>query len=526
MKKHSLASVGMIAVLALSACGGNGETDGGGETDDDAVIAGGDFNIGWDAQPPTLDPLLTTATATRDIARNYFEPLLTVDSDGAVQPVLAEEFEMSDDALTLTFTLREAVPFHDGSTMEAADVVASLDRWIERSNVGSMFFGEALVESPEEGVVTMGFEQPMASAPLLLADQSQMPMIMPATIIENETDEGLEELIGTGPYELGEWVTDQHVRVDRFDDYVSPEGETSGTAGRKEAHFDSMYFHFVADSSTRVSGLQSGEFDAAVGIPWDNGEMLENDPDLALTVGDFGFGFAAFNHAEGVMSDVNMRQAALAAINPEENQQAAFSVEEYYNTSGALMPEGSEWHVEADYPRFADQDQDEIDELLEAAGYNGEPIRILVTRDYDQHYNIAVVFQQQLENAGMNAELVVTDWATVLGSRENLGDWEIYMSADSWPAIPAAWVFFSGESWGAFASTDENVRAALEDVVYATDDESAMAASEALQDAFYEDLPVIKFGDYSILSAMRSDYEGFSHTPYSGNTFYNVRPVE
>ncbi|NLS10375.1 hypothetical protein HGQ17_10295 [Nesterenkonia sp. MY13] len=145
--------------------------------------------------------------------------------------MLAEDFEVSEDGLTITFTLRDDVVFHNGEPMEAEDVIASFERWREVSTIGPNYFGEAEFESPEEGVFTVTMPEPMFVAPTLIADPQIMPHIMPAEIIEEAGDEEVSEHIGTGPYMFGAWEADQHIRLDRFEDYTSPEGEPSGMAG-------------------------------------------------------------------------------------------------------------------------------------------------------------------------------------------------------------------------------------------------------------------------------------------------------
>lgn len=517
MTPRSALSIGMALTIALTACGQS--SDGG---DDEAI--GGEFNIAWSAQPPTLDPLMTTANSSRDIARNFLEPLLTMDNEGEVHPVLAEDYEISDDGMQLTITLREGVSFHDGSTMEAEDVVASLERWIDVTNVGQNYFSEATVDSLEEGAVTLSFPEQMWAAPLLLADQSQMPFIMPADVVEAAPAEGVQEPVGTGPYEFTEWITDQHVRIDRFEDYAPPSGMSTGDAGPREAGVETIYYHFISDPSTRLTGIQTGEYDAA-DVPWDNAEILQDENDVNLTIGDYGLSFAIFNKSEGIMADPNMRRAVLAAIEPEQNMQSAFSSDEFYGLEGALAPEGTAWHVDstADELRLG-QDLDEAEELLEAADYDGEEIRILTTREYDHTYNAAVVLQEQLEQAGMNTDLNVMDWATYLEYREDPANWDIANTNDQWRAIPATWSFLLPTYAGWTES--EEIDEAIQGLVYSADEEDALSAMEELQQATDEYLPIAIFGNLRPVMAVRSDFEGHEYAYFAGDLFYNIRPAD
>ncbi|GAB3711465.1 ABC transporter substrate-binding protein [Nocardiopsis nanhaiensis] len=514
-QRHVLAT-GAVLALALSACGGDGTPDG-----DNGAAGGGEFDIAWNAQPPTLDPLVTTSTATRDISRNFFEPLVTMDPDGEVQTVLAEDYEVSDDGLVITFTLREGVTFHDGTEMEEDDVVASLQGWMERTGVGQTFFSEAEAATEEEGVVTITLPEPMYIAMQLLADQGQLPMIMPAEIIENAPEEGVEEYIGTGPYEMAEWSTDQFVRLERFEDYESPGGDTHGTAGERNPYYDTINFHIVTDPSTRVSGLQSGEYDAANALPLDNVEMLEGDDGIELVSGEQGFNGAIFNKQEGLMSDETMRQAVLAATDVEALQQSAFVSEEFYNTNGALMPEDSDWHSDVGQELFANNDPSEAEDLLDEAGYDGETVRILTSREYMDHYNAAVPMQQHLEDAGMDVDLIVTDWATVLQDRDDPAAYDMFITGFAPVTVPSSFVFLY-DNWPGWTDSEE-IAGALDQISTAPDEGEALEAAEDLQQAFYDYVPMVKFGDKWTVTGMRADLDGYEYAGLSGDIFYNVR---
>ncbi|NLS10360.1 hypothetical protein HGQ17_10220 [Nesterenkonia sp. MY13] len=513
---RSVAALSVLA-LGLSACGG-GDNGGGGEVGDE-------FNIAWNAQPPTLDPLLTTANTTRDIARNFYEPIITMGNDGEPHPVLAESFELSDDHSELTFTLRDDVTFHDGEPMTEEDVIASIERWIELTSVGQSFFEGTEIDSPEDGVVTMHLPEPMFAAPLLMADQSQVPVIMKAEIIAEADSDGVPEHIGTGPFEMVEWATDQHVHLERFEDYTSPEGEPNGDAGSREPGVDTIYYHFVSDSSTRVSGMQTGEYDAADWIPWDNADVIQDDPNLELSVGDYGPSSAILNKAEGQLADINMRRAILAAVDPDEALQAAYASEELYGDSGAFVPEDSPWYVEPADDLRTSLDEDVVQEYLEEAGYDGEPIRILASRDYDHLYNLSVVLQDQLEAHGINTDLQVTDWATLTNDRENPEGWEIFITGNGWGSVPATFPFLL-PSWAGWTESEE-IQDAIDAMIYqASSEDEAIAAMDELQDAIYDYIPVVKFGDQMNLTAVSTDWEGYEYGYMSGDIFYRVAPAE
>src|SRR5690606_29103832 len=79
-----------------------------------------------------IDPIWTTAYITRNPAYLVFGTLFALDENLEVQPQMAEGYEVSDDGLTWTFTLREGLLFHDGQTVTSADAVVSLERSASR----------------------------------------------------------------------------------------------------------------------------------------------------------------------------------------------------------------------------------------------------------------------------------------------------------------------------------------------------------------------------------------------------------
>ena len=89
---------------------------------------GGIVNVATVGEPPTLDPMVSTADLVGIITQHIFETLFTFDKDWKVTPLLAESLpELSPDGKIYTIKLRQGVNFHDGSAMTSEDVVASLE---------------------------------------------------------------------------------------------------------------------------------------------------------------------------------------------------------------------------------------------------------------------------------------------------------------------------------------------------------------------------------------------------------------
>src|SRR5699024_11711272 len=82
--------------------------------------------------------MYTGASATRDVGWHIFETLLALDDDYEIKPMIAEDYDVSEDEKEYTIHLREGVQFHDGTTVEAEDAIASTERWRKESGVGKI----------------------------------------------------------------------------------------------------------------------------------------------------------------------------------------------------------------------------------------------------------------------------------------------------------------------------------------------------------------------------------------------------
>lgn len=519
MKKIRLFFLMLILAVTLMACSAEKSgTDG----EDGKVAVGGELQVAYNAQPPTLDPLLTTAVATRDVMRHVYETLVTVNQNFEVKPMLAESYEVSEDGKTITFELRKGIKFHNGEEMLPEDVVASMNRWKESTTLGKSYFTEATFSSSGEKTIVLEMKEPLSTALAMLADPGQAAIITPKEINEAATEQGITEYIGTGPYKFVEWKTDQYVHLEKFADYQSLDSESSGLAGKKEGFVDDIYFQFVTDASTRLSGIQTGEYDIANAIPFDNAEQLEANEDVVNHIDHNGFNGVVFNKKAGFFADVKARQAVNAALDEEEILMASFTNENFYELEhGLMIKDQVEWYSEAGKDLYNQNDPEKAKQLLKEASYNGEEIVILASRDYEDHYNAAVVVQQQLERIGMKTKLDVYDWATVLQRRADEKAYDIFVTGFPTEPIPAKYVFLdSANQWPGWTNSPE-IDQLLDQINTASSQEEAQEYFAQLQEEFYNYLPMIKFGNKTTITSTRSNIEGMGFL--QGITLWNVQ---
>lgn len=484
-----------------------------------------EFHYGLNTQPAILDPLMSTATVTAEVSRLIFEPLLTQNENFEVQPHVAESWEESNGGKTVTFTIRNDLKFHNGEPVTTDDVKASIERWIEVSGVGQQYFKGVEVERVDDTRVAIHTPRKMFTLLQFLSDAGgQMTAIMPKQVIDNTPSEGLTEFIGTGPYVFDQWKSDQYIKLSKYADYKSPSGEPSGLAGYREPKTDTMYLHFVADSSTRLAGLQTGEYDGVSLIPYDNSGLIEKDNTLKAIVGENGFNGVVFNKKAGLMANNKMRDAVAAALNHDDIQLAAFADEKFYDVNGAISLPSSFYYTEVGTDKFNQHDLKLASQLMEEAGYDGQPVRILTSREYEDHYNSAIVVEENLKQAGFKTQMIVVDWATVLNMRTDETAYDVFTTGWAVNAIPSTQAFLL-DSWPGWTD-DEQLTQAMDDLTYAANEAEAKEANDRLQQRFFEYRPVVKYGNKRTIIGVSTDAEGVKFVTGAGIVLWDAHMTD
>src|SRR5271165_1414695 len=181
--------------------------------------------------PGSLDPMPFTADLVSEIDQHIHETLYIFDPSLHFHPVLAAALpDTSADGRQYTIRLRTDARFHDGTTMNADDVVASLQRWMRlspRGRLGGEYVDSVVASTPSSVVMTL--KRPYAPMLALLAYPNGAAAIMPKRLAS--APDPLKEFVGTGPYKLIEYKPDQYIRLAKVPDYVSPSGSADGYAG-------------------------------------------------------------------------------------------------------------------------------------------------------------------------------------------------------------------------------------------------------------------------------------------------------
>jgi len=496
-RKRFLQGAGGALLLSMGGsvlvgCGGQTQQQGAAQGD---LTKGGILTAAINADPPTLDWTSSTATATRNISWHVFEQLFSFDHEYVIQPMLAESNEVSEDGKTYTLKLRQGVKFHDGSTMKAEDVVASIERWGSISGGGLETFGSIQdVRETDDSTVEIALKNEFVPLLSNLADVKQSLVVLPAKVAKAAGDQPLEDeqLIGTGPYKFESWERGRRLRLSRFDDYAALEKDLGGLAGKKVAYLDELVFNVVKDTQVRLNELQTDQSHYALELSKDTYEQIESLPNVepVIVTPEAWLAFVP-NKARPPFDDVRLRQAVNHALKKEALAQAAYGSKRFYQIDGSIFfPEQKNLYTEEGTEGYDAYDPDRAKQLMQEAGYDGEPIRFGVTSDYPDHFNATQVAVQQLEDVGFKVDLVVLEWPTLLERRENKDALDIFTTSFSPSFDPTVVIWFSPDWAGWYES--ERMQSLLSEWISTTNPEQQKQLLADMNRTVYEEIPVIK----------------------------------
>ena len=481
---------------------------------------GGVLRVGIIGEPPTLDGHVTTAVITREIGVNMFEGLYALDGKYQPVPLLAEGHEVLDGGKRYAIRLRKDVKFHNGKPLTSADVVASLKRWGVNSSTGKATFKVVeAVEAKGPNAIEIRLKEPSGSLLTVLAQVDNAALIYSKDAIDAAGEGPLKEFIGTGPFKFVEHKPDRHIKLARFDGYAARAEAPSGLAGRRTAHVDEILFLPVPDYATRQAGMVTGEYDYIQQVKPDQYERLKASPGVEpVVVKPYGWVTIVFNLKQGLMTDPKLRQAAQAALDVEPMMLAGLGHKDFYRLDPGLFFQELPWHSKVSATAYNQRDKDKARRLLKEAGYAGQPMRWIVTTEYEHHYKPAVVAKSQLEEVGFKIDLQVSDWATVVQRRNKAELWDAFSTAFVFGPEPAtsAQVLCEWPGWWCTPEKD----ALLQGMGRELDFKKRYAMWEKVQAMFYAEAPRLKIGDYFRLDARRKDVMGYEPGPYMH--FWNV----
>ena len=368
------------------------------------------------------------------------ENLVQIDENMAFKPVIAKSWEQVDETTTV-FTIRDGVTFHNGKTVDANAVKASIERSLALTDREDVKFPVESITADGQ-TVTIHTAMPFPTLINNLAD----PVFI---IVDAEAARNNEEFkykpIATGAFKVMNFDAEKGLTLHKH------ETHWSGEIG-----VDVVNVKYVSDDATRVMALQSGDVDLATQIPAKDLSLFENSKQFDVQKGaNLRIFLLRLNMTTPYMENVPFRQALAYGIDKEtyaKNLVNGLPAKGPFNDTLPFGYKGDDL-----YP----YNPKKANELLDQLGYvdtNGDGIReldgknivlkyVFATNHGNDAKNIGAAMQDQYKEIGIGLEIIqVENYADIAESGDFDLLWERWTSA---PTADAAYFLEAGYKTGA-----------------------------------------------------------------------------
>jgi peptide/nickel transport system substrate-binding protein len=457
------------------------------------------LQLAVDGSPAGLDPHLITAfNSVQIVSGTIYEGLTAIDKDLRTVPALAASWTVSPDGKTYTFKLVDGAMFHDGSKVEAADVVASINRVMSKdiaSPLASRLASVDKASATDASTVVLTLKE--QSAPLLTALASIA--IVPRGFETNK--DGLQrQPVGSGPFKFKEWQANSFIELEKHASYHNK--ALPKLAGVK--------YSIVPESATRQVGVTSGQYAMLPNIDAATALQLKGRPGVKIAETlELAYTLVGMNVSKPPFDNPKVREALNYALNRGEIVQAALFGAGV--PGGPLSPALKDWALDVkEFPCFA-HSADKAQALLKEAGA-ATPIAVtLLVLPRQDIRDIAQVVQAQLNKAGFKAELKIPEIGQFVQDWRN-SNFDAFVSTNAGSTDPDDYffrTFRTGGSTNVFKYSNPTVDGLLDSARAELDMAKRKASYASVQKALACDGPAAFMTYGQLFTAMRTNIQGF-----------------
>jgi peptide/nickel transport system substrate-binding protein len=366
------------------------------------VVRGGTLTVALDSDIIGVDPHGASAGVDRNVYTTVYNGLVVPDENLEIQPDLAESWDVSEDGTVYTFRLREGIKFHDGTDCDAEAVKWNFDWILDEANASARrseiaTIDEVAVEDPLTVKITLS----APFAPFLSIISDRAGYIVSPTARQKFGEDYTRNPVGTGPFKFVEWVADDHITFERFEDYWE-EGLP---------YLDEIRYRPIPDASVALTELRTENVDFLFSVDPKDIESIKATDNLTYLEGP-GVGYQGLwmNTATGPLAEQALREAVSLAIDREALMLAAyFNVGQIAN--GPIPP--SSWAYDPDYP-VVKRDLDAARAKLAEGGQPDGFSMVIKAANTPEQQKITQLMQAALAEVGIQAEIQTLEFGALL----------------------------------------------------------------------------------------------------------------
>ncbi|AZH26861.1 ABC transporter substrate-binding protein [Haloplanus aerogenes] len=449
----------------LAGCSGGGDTGGGGTESDSGSSessgsSGGSISAGWNIDEiEYLDPHYIDKGQEIYLSSNIYSGLVKIGADGSIVGDLANDWTLPDSS-TYVFDLKEGATFHNGDPLDAPAVKASFERLMNLDDSPHLGKVSSIESITAEDETTLRISLETTVGPFisfLTRGPGRAGTIVHAPSATENPNEYNRMPVGSGAFELVERESGEYLQLEAYDGYFGTDED-----GNSLPYLDSVRIDLIPEPSTMWTAMRGGEIQYSNSIPPQNAGQAESMSSLDVVGTNPGAWFCIAplcndpsevewqQYASGAgeatdkwsdeelpTTDARVRQAIAMAIDREALIERAFFG--YAEPAHSVFNPAIAWLYEEEPDPGQYYDPETAQQLLDEAGYTGDPRMSLSLLGTPSDERRMTVVQEMLSQVGIEVELNVQQesayWDNLYRYENELVMYDGYVDIDPWMSL-------------------------------------------------------------------------------------------